>query len=1164
MKSHPLFQFTMAAAIASLFLLAAAPASAEKTVDERIAEINKRNAELGYEWTAGKTSVSGLSAEEKKRLLGLLPLPEGQGKRGPALTSPAGAVYATAFDWRQNYGVSPVTNQRSCGSCWAFAAVAQLESHTMIFDKRLEDLSEQQVIDCEEYGGGCDGGTVWSALMYFMETGSGTELCYPYEVRSDRPCRTATFGCSVVSKISDFMDVTNTVDAIKAALQTGPVSSAFYVDDDFYDYTSGCYNNGTVTGSVNHAVLIVGWDDNQCSGQGAWIIKNSWGEGWGMGGFGYIKYGVCNIGTYAYQIVYQPTDVLVHVTAPNHGEVWDVAEIFGGSYDITWYTSRQTPDSISILLSLDGGATYDHTIASGLSGLSTSYTWEVPDLPVNTARIKVVAYWNGDVGGYDMSDVNFTIRGEPYRYVSKSGGNIFPYSLPAWAATTIQDAVNAGVPGDTIIVRGDTYNQAITVETAVYLFGGWNDDFTVRDPETYVTKIQAGGSLVSFMNVAAGICGIEGFRLTGGSGTFLPMPANGIYGGAILSYQSSPVIRNNRIDSCGVAPVLEFSGGGGIACYGGAPLIEGNRIEGCLAQCGGGVYLYEANATIRGNRITGCRPDPEYSGARHGGGVYALHATAALEGNVIQDNDGYRKGAGVYLFLSPATIDGDTIALNDGLDVGAGICAERSALTLSRAFVKQNTSSSFGAGIYTRFSALDVSNCVVTLNRSNVIGGGMYADSCWGGVTNNTFDRNRGLYGGGNMFLAATPSLAVKNNLFTYGTKNGFQTNSLANVTFRYNNAFGNTPVNIVAAGADATNTSRHPHYADTTSFDYHLLVHSGGIDTGDPASPADPDGSRADQGAFGGPDALMAAPEYVKWLGANPAPANPDYYLVWGAVPGDVTSYAVYSDTAAGFVPDAANYLASVGAPTCFLFVSPPPGLHYYRVSAVNATGYGGGYSDETGLRIWEFTPIATVVYPNGGEIFEVGDTIRVQWTVTGGEDADSVSVYYSDDAGDTYQRIAHGLPADSSYSWIIPPSLSDSCLVKILAFDLGSLAALDESDSLFAIRNKIGVGDGGDEEGPVPPVFATALEQNYPNPFNGTTSIFYSIGERCDVEIAIFDPAGRSIATLERTVRGPGRYSVLWNGTDGAGRGVASGVYFCRIKAGKFSQTRKILYLR
>ncbi len=965
--------------------------------------------------------------------------------------------------------------------------------------------------------------------------------------------------------ISDYNSVANSVDAIKLALQTGPVSTAFTVEDDFYNYTNGCYQNPS-TASPNHAILIVGWDDNQCAGQGAWIIKNSWGLGWGMEGFGYIKYGTCRIGTAAYQITYLPTTVLVHVTAPNGGEIWDVDRQPGQYHTITWYTDRQTPDSLSILMSLDEGATYDYTIAHGLAGTATSYDWTVPDLPVNTARVKVVAYYDSQDAGYDMSDANFTIKGAPYRYVSKTGGNVFPYSLPAWASTTIQNAVSAGVPGDTIIVAGDTYNQAITVEAPVYLYGGWNGDFTVRDPAAYVTKIQAGGSLVTFLNVAAGSCGIEGFTLKYGSGTFLPLPANGVYGGAILSYQSSPVIKNNVIDSCGVAEVLDFSGGGGIACYGGAPLIEGNRIERCLAQCGGGVYLFEATATIRGNRIAACSPNLEYSGSRHGGGIYALHSTAALEGNVIENNDGFRKGAGVYLYLSPATLEGDTLALNDGLDVGAGICADRSALTLSRAFVKQNTSPSFGAGVYARAAGIDVSNCIVSSNRSNVIGGGMYADSCWGGVTNNTFDRNRGVYGGGNMFLATNPSLAVTNNLFTYGAKNGFQANSLTNIAFRFNNCFGNTPLNLAAAGADTTNISRNPHYADTTSYDYHLLVHSGGIDTGDPAGSSDPDGSRADQGAFGGPGAVMAAPGYVKNLTAASA-NDTTIALGWDGLGGEAASYAVYGSPTAGFAPSEGVFLGSVPVPGTSFSHFPISGCLYYRVSAVNGAGYGGGYSSEasacaSGPDV--VAPVAAVIYPNGGEIFEIGDTIRVEWTATDNRRVDSISVYYSDDAGGSYTLLARGWPADSSYQWIVPPSLSDSCLVRVVAYDPALLTGVDESDSLFSIRNKTGVGDTEDGDGAGTPRFTTALEQNYPNPFNGTTSIFYSIGESCDVEIRIYDPAGRVIKVLERTQRPPGRYSILWNGTDGEGRGVASGVYFCRIKAGKISQTRKILYLR
>jgi C1A family cysteine protease len=1162
MKPHLFARVMLVFAIIAVSLLAAAPVFADRAEDERIAAINKRNAELGYDWVAGHTSVSGLSAAEKKQLLGLLPLPEGKGPKTPPLTAPAGMTFDRAFDWRQHNGVTPVTNQRSCGSCWAFAAVAQLESHTLIYDLRLEDLSEQQTIDCNPWGGGCGGGWVAGALELFMNPGCVAEVCYPYEARDGETCRQAQ--CPVISMIADYNSVQNSVNAIKTALLTGPVSTAFTVIDDFYDYTTGCYQ-GQTTSPINHAMLIVGWDDDACSGQGAWIVKNSWGPGWGQQGFAYIKYGSCNIGSYAYQITYLPSTILVHLTSPNGGDVWNVDTEPGSHHTITWYTSRQIPDSLSILLSLDGGADYDRTVAHGLVGVS-SYDWTVPDLPVATARIKVVAYFGGIVAGFDASDSDFMIKGRPYRYVKKSGGNIFPYSLPEWAARKIQDAVSAAVPGDTIIVAGDTYNLAVTAEEAVYLYGGWNSSFTERNPSLYPTRLRTPGSAVSFMSVSSGPCGIEGFIIEHSSGTFAQVPGNGIYGGAVFSYQSSPVIRNNTIDSCGVADVLNFSGGGAIACYGGAAVIEGNTITDCTAQCGGGIYLYQSDATIRGNRISGCRSNEEYNGSRHGGGLYALHSTVALEGNRIENNDGYRKGSGIYLYLSPGSSVRDTIALNDGLDTGAGIAAERSPLTISDAVIRQNTATSFGGGIWQRSAQILMTNCVVSQNHSNIIGGGFYADSCWGGVTNNTFDRNDAKYAGGNVYIGTTPSITLRNNLITYGVKNGFQTASL-NVAFQFNDCFGNTPADVsTPSPVDSTNSTADPLYADTTASDYHLLVHSPGIDAGDPAGPADPDGSRADLGAFGGPDAVMAAPAYVRNLAAS-AVNDTTISLSWDELGAGETAYAVYGCASAGFAPRDSVFLGFVSAPGSSFLHRPIAGCRSYRVSAVNGAGYGGGYSNEARACSAEtdlIPPEVAVVYPNGGELLVTGDTVLVDWTATDNVAVDSVSVLYSADAGRTYTLVASGWPGDSAYSWVVPSSLSDSCLVKVVAYDPGRLTGFDVSDSLFAIRDYTAVHGGDGDGGGGTPTYVTALEQNYPNPFNGTTTIGYSIGERCAVEIRIYDPAGRMIRVLERADRSPGRYSVLWNGKDGSGRGVASGVYFCRIKAGKYTDTRKVLYLR
>jgi hypothetical protein len=892
-------------------------------------------------------------------------------------------------------------------------------------------------------------------------------------------------------------------------------------------------------------------------------VKNSWGPFWGLSGFCYIKFGAVNIGSYAYQIDYIPSTVLVHVDSPIGGEVWNVGE----HHDITWQTERETPDSLSILLSLNGGESYDYTIASGLIGVN-SYDWTVPDLPVNTARIKVVAYFGGAVAGFDMSDVDFTIKGKPYRYVSKTGGDISPYSIPQWAAQSIQDAVDAAEPGDTVVVAGDVYAQAVRVDAPVYLSGGWNTTFTERDAEAYPTTLQGSGSLVSFMNIPSGTCGIEGFILKGGSGTYIELPSMGTYGGGILSYNSSPIIRGNKIDSCGIADVLHFSGGGGIACYGGASLIEGNEITGCASQCGAGIYLYQTEATISNNRISGCYPNAEYNGEKKGGGVYANRSAVALEGNTIENNDGVRMGAGMYLYLSPCSLEGDTIILNDGSEAGGGICAERSSLTAARLVVRQNTSGSTGGGIYQRAAQLFLSNSIIASNIAKTLGGGICADSSWGSITNNTIDRNRGKYAGGNVFLYPTPpaALTVENNLVTYGTKNGFQVSNANNIVFRFNNCFGNSPSDVATLVPDATNTSRHPHYADTTAFDYHLLAHSGGIDTGDPSSGDDPDGSRADLGAFGGSAAIMAAPEYVKNVFAV-AVDDTTIQIAWDGISGDVSSYTIYGCATGGFLPGEDLCLGSTAAPGLTFSHHPVPDCRYYRVSAVNSAGYGGGYSGQKGACVPGvdlIPPSVAVLFPNGGELLETGDTVSIDWNASDNRWVDSVNIFYSEDAGVTYALVAHGFPSDSFYAWVVPSSLSDSCLVRIVAYDPGGLTGFDTSDALFKIRDYTDVHDKGDGGGGATPRYVTALEQNYPNPFNGTTTVSYSIAAQSRIVLSIYDTAGRAIKVLERKDRGPGRYTSLWNGTDDAGRDVASGVYFCRLRAGKLSQTMKIIYLR
>jgi len=94
--------------------------------------------------------------------------------------------------------------------------------------------------------------------------------------------------------------------------------------------------------------------------------------------------------------------------------------------------------------------------------------------------------------------------------------------------------------------------------------------------------------------------------------------------------------------------------------------------------------------------------------------------------------------------------------------------------------------------------------------------------------------------------------------------------------------------------------------------------------------------------------------------------------------------------------------------------------------------------------------------------------------------------------------------------------------------------------------------------------PAVATALEQNWPNPFNPTTEIAYSLSERGRVTLAVYDVLGRRVRTLVDRREDAGAHKARWNGLDDAGRSVPSGVYFYRMRAGRFVRTRKMVLIR
>jgi len=110
------------------------------------------------------------------------------------------------------------------------------------------------------------------------------------------------------------------------------------------------------------------------------------------------------------------------------------------------------------------------------------------------------------------------------------------------------------------------------------------------------------------------------------------------------------------------------------------------------------------------------------------------------------------------------------------------------------------------------------------------------------------------------------------------------------------------------------------------------------------------------------------------------------------------------------------------------------------------------------------------------------------------------------------------------------------------------------------YAISAITGINDDGGTALPKSPV----LHQNYPNPFNPATTIAFNLSHASRITLHVYDMTGKKVRTLINGHYAAGHHTLLWNGTNDAGQAVSSGVYFYRLEAGNFRQTRKMLLVR
>lgn len=234
----------------------------------------------------------------------------------------------TAYNWCDLGGCTPIRNQGACGSCWAFGTVGPLESNILIHDGLVRNLSEQYLVSCNTDGWGCDGG-LWAHDYHWWkmppgepDAGAAYEADFPY-AGWDAPCNSPHTHYEKIESwhfVGDSGSVPSVAAIKQAILDHGPVSAGVCVDSAFRSYSGGVFLGPGCT-TVGHAIVLVGWDDNQ-GPNGVWYLRNSWGPGWGESGYMRIGYGVSNVGYGANYVVYPPCyTVSTSVNVPGTGTI---------------------------------------------------------------------------------------------------------------------------------------------------------------------------------------------------------------------------------------------------------------------------------------------------------------------------------------------------------------------------------------------------------------------------------------------------------------------------------------------------------------------------------------------------------------------------------------------------------------------------------------------------------------------------------------------------------------------------------------------------------------------------------------------------------------------------------------------------------------------------
>jgi hypothetical protein len=317
-------------------------------------------------------------------------------------------------------------------------------------------------------------------------------------------------------------------------------------------------------------------------------------------------------------------------------------------------------------------------------------------------------------------------------------------------------------------------------------------------------------------------------------------------------------------------------------------------------------------------------------------------------------------------------------------------------------------------------AVMNLHSCVLANNVAVVLGGGIHAAGATATLENVTWNANQANLGGADaVYASGCPSpWIVRNSLVS---NHSIATNPALLFTgaapqLDYNIYFNNAGGNVSGGSPGANDLTVNPLYVDAANGDVALGLHSPGLDSGDPAVPLhDPDGSRNDRGAYGGPQAISRAPAPPTGLQVLRLTSPNRNALSWNASPApDASFFAVYRGATSNFVPSAANYLGQVAAATPAFSDFAGSATDWYRIGVVDQSGAASGFSIAVQPSATDVPPVVPdrwALHPNQPNPFNPTTVLRYDLVQSA-----SVRLVVYDPAGRIVIRLVDGVrPAGS-----------------------------------------------------------------------------------------------------------------------------------------------------